>query len=89
MLRWRVIIERCLRMYRIPFDQPQLGKVGNVHEKIRKILSNHIGYVLVTCRPTRKTGKMEVEVSYDGDPDLASYLVDGAQGYLESEQQCE
>jgi hypothetical protein len=30
---------------------------------------------------------MEVEVSYEGDPDLASYLVDGAQGYFELEQE--
>jgi hypothetical protein len=76
-------------MCNIQFDHPRLNKVGSAHEKIRKILSKHIGYVLVTCRPTRQAGKMEVEVSYEGDPDLASYLVDGAQGYLESEQQHE
>jgi hypothetical protein len=77
-------------MYRVQFDQQQqLGKVGSAHEKIRKILSDHIGYVLVTCRPIKKSGKMEVEVSYEGDPDLASYLVDGAQGYLESEHENE
>jgi hypothetical protein len=56
------------------------------HEKIRQLLSDHAGYVLVTCRPPNRKGKMEVEVSYDGDIDLASYLVDGAQGYLEQEQ---
>ena len=83
------VIWGVLCMYHVQFDQTRLGKVGSAHEKIRKILSNHIGYVLVTCRPTRKAGKMEVEVSYEGDPDLASYLVDGAQGYLESEQQQE
>ena len=76
-------------MHSIQFDDTQAGKVRSTHEKIRKILSKHIGYVLVTCRPPTKAGKMEVEVSYEGDPDLASYLVDGAQGYLESEQQNE
>ena len=83
------VIWGVLCMYHVQFDHPKLGKVGSAHEKIRKILSNHIGYVLVTCRPTTKAGKMEVEVSYEGDPDLASYLVDGAQGYLEREQQHE
>ena len=76
-------------MHSIQFDDTQAGKVRSTHEKIRKILSDHIGYVLITCRPTRKSGKMKVEVSYEGDPDLASYLVDGAQGYIESEQQHE
>lgn len=59
----------------------------DAHEKIRKILRDHIGYVLVTCRPTTQPGRMEVEVSYEGDPDLASYLVDGAQGYFELEHE--
>ncbi len=58
----------------------------NVHEKVRRIMQDHVGYVLVTCRPTKQRGKMEVEVSYEGDPYLASYLVDGAQGYFENEE---
>ena len=56
-----------------------------IHEKIRHILSDHVGYVLVTCKPTAKTGKLEVELSFDGDPDLASYLVDGAVGYFDEQ----
>ena len=67
----------------------QLDKTGSAHEKVRRILSDHVGYVLVTCRPTNQPGRMEVEVSYEGDPDLASYLVDGAQGYFENELQIE
>ena len=66
-----------------------LEKIGNAHEKVRRILSDHVGYVLVTCRPTTQPGRLEVEVSYEGDPDLASYLVDGAQGYFENEVQGE
>lgn len=62
-----------------------IEKTRNVHEKVRRMLSDHVGYVLVTCRPTTQPGKMEVEMSYEGDPDLASYLVDGAQGYFENE----
>lgn len=63
----------------------QVDKIGKAHDKVRRILSDHVGYVLVTCRPTAQPGKLEVEVSYEGDPDLASYLVDGAQGYFENE----
>lgn len=74
-------------MQNIRSSARQLDKTGNAHEKVRRILSDHVGYVLVTCRPTTQPGRMEVEVSYEGDPDLASYLVDGAQGYFENELQ--
>ena len=43
--------------------------------------------MLVTCRKTKQAGKLEVEVSYEGDPDLACYLVDGAQTYFQHEFQ--
>jgi hypothetical protein len=64
----------------------RVQKPGSVHDKVRGILSDHVGYVLVTCRPTKQAGRMEVELSYEGDPDLASYLVEGAQGYFENEE---
>jgi hypothetical protein len=64
-----------------------LFPVNITHEKVRRLLRDKAGYVLVTCSPPNRKGKMEVEVSYDGDIDLASYLVDGAQGYLENEQE--
>ena len=58
----------------------------NFHEQVRTLLcEDHVGYVLVTCRKTKQAGKLEVEVSYDGDPDLACYLVEGAQGYFQHE----
>ena len=61
---------------------------GNMtHEKVKNLLKGHMGYVLVTCSSPNKKGKMEVEVSYEGDVDLASYLVQGAAGYMENEQE--
>jgi hypothetical protein len=58
----------------------------NFHEQVRKLLcEDHVGYVLVTCRKTKQAGKLEVEVSYDGDPDLACYLTEGAQSYFQHE----
>jgi hypothetical protein len=60
------------------------------HEDVRTLLcQDHVGYVLVTCKKTKEAGKLEVEVSYDGDPDLACYLVEGAQSYFQHELQGE
>lgn len=63
-----------------------LKTCSGVHDRVRKILSDHAGYVLVTCRHAKKPGSMEVELSFEGDPDLASYLVYGAQGYFDNEE---
>ncbi len=49
-------------------------------DKIKKALSdNNACYVLITCGSPSKDGKMEVEMSYDGDEVLAAYMVDNAQ----------
>jgi hypothetical protein len=62
----------------------------SVHEKVRNILSDHIGYVLVTCRPAEElSDKLELEFSFDGDPDLAEIMLDGAQAYFEEQQVAE
>jgi len=62
----------------------------SVHEKVRDILSDHIGYVLVTCRPAEElSDKLELEFSFDGDPDLAEIMLDGAQAYFEEQQVAE
>jgi hypothetical protein len=45
--------------------------------------------VLVTCKPACPEGKMQVEMSYDGDPVLAAYLMEGASEYLEQEEAIE
>jgi hypothetical protein len=55
-------------------------------ERIRNTLrNNHACYVLITCSDPSDEGKMEVEMSYDGDHCLASYLVDSAQNILEDQ----
>ena len=49
-------------------------------KEIQKSLSeNNACYVLITCGAPSDDGKMDVEMSYDGDEVLASYLVDNAQ----------
>jgi len=58
----------------------------DVHKHVRKLLKKDFqGYVLITCTPASKDGKMQVEMSYDGDPVLAAYMMEGAQQHLDSE----
>ncbi len=60
---------------------------NDVHKKIKKLLvKDHAGFVLITCKNPAETGQMQVEMSYEGDPMLAAYLLEGAQGYLDEEE---
>jgi hypothetical protein len=59
----------------------------DVHKQIRKLLAkDYAGFVLVTCKNPVSDGRMQVEMSYEGDPILAAYLLEGAQGYLDEEE---
>lgn len=54
--------------------------------EIKKALSeNNTCYVLITCSEASKDGKMEVEMTYGGDPILAAYLVESAQNIIETD----
>lgn len=53
--------------------------------KIRNLLGeNNDCYVLITCSAPKDDGKMNVEMFYDGDEVLASYLVTQAEQILDS-----
>lgn len=39
--------------------------------------------VLITCGHPSKDGHIEVEMSYEGDPALAAYLVESAQNMID------
>jgi len=55
------------------------------HQKaIKKLSNNAFCYVLISCNEPQKDGKMQVEMSYEGDRGLASYLVKTALKILES-----
>jgi hypothetical protein len=62
-----------------------LKKLQNLNlEKIKKELQkNNACYVLITCSKPSKEGKMQVELNYSGDEDLAAYLIDGAKSIFE------
>ncbi len=60
---------------------------ADIHQRIRKLLAKeYAGFVLVTCKQPTNSGTMQVEMTYDGDPILAAYLLEGAQGYLDEEE---
>lgn len=46
---------------------------------------NNACTILITCEKPTANGKMQVEMSFDGDSDLAALLIDNAQTYLEQE----
>lgn len=50
-----------------------------------KLAKNHACYILVTCDKPGINGDMQVEMSYQGDPTLASYLLEGAQSLIDED----
>ena len=47
--------------------------------EIKKTLQGQCAcYVLITCSEPSKEGKMEVQMNYEGDEDLAAYLLANA-----------
>lgn len=65
-----------------------MGNSDNAHKDFEENYSDqHAGYVLITCAKPDAGGKMQIEMTYGGSPDLAHMLIDGAQGFLEEEVQ--
>lgn len=59
-----------------------------IQKDIRKTLAkNHACYILITCDEPTADGSMNVEISYEGDSTVASYLLQGAQTFMD-EQEC-
>lgn len=55
----------------------------SVHDEIKAKLGKDVAcYVLITCNEPNRDGEMNVELTYEGDPLLAEYLVKGAQNYF-------
>ena len=53
----------------------------NVH---KALLEENACYVLITCGQPSDDGKMQVEMTYEGDASLAAYLIESAQGLLDN-----
>ncbi len=56
--------------------------------KIREALAKKYAcYVLITCNEPGEDGDMQVEMTYEGDPTLAAYLLQGAQSFMDQQEE--
>lgn len=51
-----------------------------------KLAEKHACYVLITCDLPSRDGKMQVQMSYEGDATLAAYLLQGAQLQMDEQE---
>ncbi len=52
----------------------------SIHKLIgQKLSKSSVCYVLITCEEAAADGNMEVQMTYEGDAALASYMLHGAQ----------
>ncbi len=49
----------------------------------KELAEKNACYVLITCGEPTEDGRMEVEMTYEGDASLAAYLIESAQGFIE------
>jgi hypothetical protein len=72
-------------MVKIFLDKNKINNAEKKHtfQSIKDYLAeNNLCYVLLTCSMPSKDGNMEVEMSYEGDDHVASYLIESAQGII-------
>ncbi len=65
------------------FRENKIEKVDIDWNAIKPDGTKHACYILITCAHPNAEGKMNVEMTYEGDAALASYLLENAQNYLE------
>ena len=59
----------------------------DVHEDYKELLvGKYAGYVLITCDSSDMKGEMQVQMSYEGDPDLIAYLLQGAKSFVDKKK---
>jgi len=68
----------------------QKGRVDLMKRIMQKnvrdsLIKKHVCYVLITCDAPSDDGKMNVEMSYEGDATLAAYLLQGAQSFIDDQ----
>lgn len=62
------------------------GKSNLSSQDLRNALAEkNACYVLITCGEPTEDGRMEVEMTFEGDASLAAYLLESAQGLIENQ----
>jgi hypothetical protein len=60
------------------------------YKHLQKALDKNLScYVLITCGQPSEDGQMQVELDYQGDAALAAYLLQGAQIFIDQEEEQE
>ena len=68
-------------MVKIFLDKRKIkeGEEKHLFQKIKNYLAeNNFCYVLLTCSEPSEEGNMQVEMDFEGDEDLASYLLESS-----------
>ncbi len=50
--------------------------------------NKNLYYILITCTKPSESNEMEVQMSYNGDVDLVSFLLENASAVLDQEEVC-
>lgn len=60
---------------------------SDIQKQIKKLLDkrHNACYILITCEEPSDDGKMQVEMTYEGDSDLAAYLIQNAQVFFDQQ----
>ncbi|MCH9625184.1 MAG: hypothetical protein S4CHLAM123_03540 [Chlamydiales bacterium] len=61
--------------------------VQGLNKKSVSLTEDTACYILITCGQPSPDGKMSVEMTYEGDPMLASYLLENAQGFIDQDEE--
>jgi hypothetical protein len=72
----------------IKFSRRDMNKRSQ-KELQRALEKNPSCYVLITCGQPSEDGQMQVEMTYQGDTALAAYLLQGAQSFINQEEEQE
>jgi hypothetical protein len=67
-------------------DKAHWEKQGRIKDLKKVLAKNNACYVLITCGEPSEDGKMEVEMTYEGDACLAAYLIESAQGFIDIDE---
>ena len=59
---------------------------SELHDRLKKLMeSSESCYIFISCGEPTDDGNMRVEMSYDGDPVLVSYLLENAQNTIDEQ----
>lgn len=76
-------------MVKIFLDETKMKKAEKKHDlqDVKKYLAeNNLCYVLLTCSVPKDDGNMQVDMVYEGDEAVASYLIENAQDIVKGKE---